>query len=101
MLTVQAMEPKTKFFELSIARRVSWYIGFVDLKLPLLIAGPINPCKCFPVPCIISQIILNFFFSIYMLVQTMWVFAEVVTIVALFSGFSNVKAVLTKVIFVV
>jgi len=39
-------------FELSIARRVRWYIVFVDLKLPSLIAGP---CKNFPIACIVRQ----------------------------------------------
>jgi len=39
---------------------------FVDLRLPSLIAGPINPCKYFPVACIISQIIFKSrFFSQY------------------------------------
>ena len=73
---------KTKIFELSIARRVRCYIIFVDLKLPSLIAGPINLCKYFPVE-LISQIIFNFrfFLLICMLVQTMQVFAERVTII--------------------
>ena len=47
----------TKIFKLSMARQVGWYIVFVNLKLSLLIAGPINPCKYFPVACVISQII--------------------------------------------
>jgi len=72
-LTVQATETKKKFFELSIARRVRWCIVFVNLKLPLLIAGPINPYKYFPVACIIH-------FSICMLVRTMWVLVERVII---------------------
>ena len=50
--------------------------SFVDLKLPLLIPGPINPCKYFPVACKISEIS---YFSIYMLARTMQVFAEMVT----------------------
>ena len=43
-----------KIFELSIARRVRCYIVFVDLQLPLLISGPINPCKYFQLACVIS-----------------------------------------------
>ena len=38
------------------------YIVFGDLKLPSLIAGPINLCKYFPVACVISQIIFKFRF---------------------------------------
>ena len=55
------LRKRNKNFELSIARRVRWHIVFVDLKLPSLIAGPINPCKYFPVACVISQIIFVFF----------------------------------------
>jgi len=36
----------------------------MDLKLILLIASLISPCKYFPVACIISPIILNLVFSI-------------------------------------
>jgi len=50
---------ETKIFKLSIARRVRWYIVSVDLKLPLLIAGL---CKCFPIACVILQIIFKFLF---------------------------------------
>ena len=57
------METKQRLFELSIARQVRWCIVFVDLKLPLLIAGPINPGKYFPVACVISQISFNFVFQ--------------------------------------
>ena len=55
-MTVQAKKNETKIFELSMARQVRWYTGFVDLKLPSLIAGPINPCRYFPVTYIVSQI---------------------------------------------
>jgi len=40
-------------------------MDLVDLKLLLLIAGPINPCKYFPAECVISQIILNFSFNLH------------------------------------
>jgi len=56
---------ETKIFELSIARRLRWYIVFVDLKLPSLIAETNNPCKYFPVACVILQIIFKFSFFQY------------------------------------
>ena len=69
-----------KIFELSIARWVRWFLVFVDLKVSLLIAGPINTCKYFPVARIIACIIFKFrFVSIHMLEQTMRGFAGMVT----------------------
>ena len=52
----------TKIF---VARWVRWSTVFVDLKLPLLIAGPINLCIYFPVACVISQKFYFIFFNIH------------------------------------
>ena len=79
-LTVQATNTKQKFLSFPWPGEYDGII-FVDLKLPSLIASLINPCKYSPVACMISQIILNFiFFSTCMLVRTMQVFAETVTL---------------------
>ena len=64
---------RSTFLELFIPRWVKWYIVFLLIEA---FFGPINPCEYYLAACIIY---FKFHISICMLVQTMQVFAEMVT----------------------